>query len=224
MPFVQNVIKSKLSASGDEKKRKRLWKRPTSPKKWKRRVRSKFITNFTFRPFKVRRKTEHQNLSLCSAQRERQEFERILREQQRQITKEQDDKAEKQVEMKVHSQLLRQQIQNREQERIEERKAFFEESDTLTAEQEEHERKIQKVWISSFYIFELVLGRRAKTPRVAQGWHWWKVHFWSCSKAPPSETSDRLIFALFFKFIFALSVFNHSQLYSLFSYTDYFYN
>ena len=47
--------------------------------------------------------------------------------------------------MKIHSQLLRQQIQNREQERIEERKAFFEESDTLTAEQEEHERKIQKV-------------------------------------------------------------------------------
>ena len=47
--------------------------------------------------------------------------------------------------MKVHSQLLRHQIQNREQERIEERKAFFEESDNLTAEQEEHERKIQKV-------------------------------------------------------------------------------
>ena len=108
-------------------------------------MRSKFTTNFTSKQFKVCQKLQLPKLPFYSAQRERQEFERILREQQRQITKENDAKAEKQVEMKVHSQLLRHQIQNREQERIEERKAFFEESDNLTAEQEEHERKIQKV-------------------------------------------------------------------------------
>ena len=49
--------------------------------------------------------------------------------------------------MHQHSHQLRAQIQNRERERIDERKAFFEESDQLTVEQEEHERKIQKVFL-----------------------------------------------------------------------------
>ena len=80
-----------------------------------------------------------------SAQRERQEFERILHEQERKIRHEENAKTEKLVEMKNHSHQLRAQIQNRERERIEERKTFFEESDQLTTEQEEHERKIQKV-------------------------------------------------------------------------------
>jgi len=79
------------------------------------------------------------------AQRERQEFERILHEQERKIRTDQATKQEKLVEMQNHSQQLRAQIQNRERERIDERKVFFEESDLLTIEQEEHERKIQKV-------------------------------------------------------------------------------
>jgi len=79
------------------------------------------------------------------AQRERQEFERILHEQERKIRVDHESKQEKLVEMQSHSHQLRAQIQNRERERIDERKTFFEESDLLTVEQEEHERKIQKV-------------------------------------------------------------------------------
>merc|ERR1711892_1582741 len=79
------------------------------------------------------------------AQRERQEFERILHEQERKIRVDHESKQEKLVEMQSHSHRLRAQIQNRERERIDERKTFFEESDLLTVEQEEHERKIQKV-------------------------------------------------------------------------------
>merc|ERR1711892_1656097 len=79
------------------------------------------------------------------AQRERQEFERILHEQERKIRVDHESKQEKLVEMQSHSHQLRAQIQNRERERIDERKTLFEESDLLTVEQEEHERKIQKV-------------------------------------------------------------------------------
>ena len=84
-------------------------------------------------------------MGVFSAQRERQEFERILHEQERKIRHDENAKTEKLVEMKHHSHQLRAQIQNRERERIEERKTFFEESDQLTTEQEDHERKIQKV-------------------------------------------------------------------------------
>ena len=47
--------------------------------------------------------------------------------------------------MGQHAALLRRQIQERERQRIEDRKQFFAESENLTAEQEEHEKKIQKV-------------------------------------------------------------------------------
>ena len=79
------------------------------------------------------------------AQRERQEFERILREQQRDIEKEKAERLEKGAELGQHAALLRRQIQERERQRIEERKQFFAESENLTSEQEEHEKKIQKV-------------------------------------------------------------------------------
>ena len=79
------------------------------------------------------------------AQRERQEFERILREQQRDIEKEKAERIEKGAELGQHANLLRRQIQERERQRIEDRKQFFAESENLTSEQEEHEKKIQKV-------------------------------------------------------------------------------
>jgi len=79
------------------------------------------------------------------AQRERQEFERILREQQRDIEKEKAERIEKGAELGQHASLLRRQIQERERQRIEDRKQFFAESENLTSEQEDHEKKIQKV-------------------------------------------------------------------------------
>ena len=79
------------------------------------------------------------------AQRERQEFERILREQQRDIEKEKAERIAKGAELGQHANLLRRQIQERERHRIEERKQFFAESENLTSEQEDHEKKIQKV-------------------------------------------------------------------------------
>jgi len=84
------------------------------------------------------------------AQRERQEFERILREQQRDIEKEKAERIEKGAELGQHASLLRRQIQERERQRIEDRKQFFAESENLTSEQEDHEKKIQKV-MSHFY-------------------------------------------------------------------------
>ena len=83
------------------------------------------------------------------AQRERQEFERILREQQREIEKEKLTRLEKGAELDQHAAQLRRQIQERERQRIEDRKQFFAESENLTSEQEEHEKKIQKVSQSS---------------------------------------------------------------------------
>lgn len=82
---------------------------------------------------------------LFLAQRERQEFERILREQQRDIEKEKAERIEKGAELGQHASLLRRQIQERERQRIEDRKQFFAESENLTSEQEDHEKKIQKV-------------------------------------------------------------------------------
>lgn len=79
------------------------------------------------------------------AQRERQEFERILREQQRDIEKEKVERLEKGAELGQHAALLRRQIQERERQRIEDRKQFFAESENLTSEQEDHEKKLQKV-------------------------------------------------------------------------------
>merc|ERR1712226_192080 len=78
------------------------------------------------------------------AQRERQEFERIVREQQRDIEKEKAERIEKGAELGQHASLLRRQIQERERQRIEDRKQFFAESENLTSEQEDHEKKIQK--------------------------------------------------------------------------------
>ena len=88
------------------------------------------------------------------AQRERQEFERILREQQRDIEKEKAERIEKGAELGQHANLLRRQIQERERHRIEERKQFFAESENLTSEQEDHEKKIQKV-MSHYRFFRL---------------------------------------------------------------------
>jgi len=79
------------------------------------------------------------------AQRERQEFQRILGGQEREIVKEKESKEKKLVELDNHARQLRAQIQNREQERIEERRQFYDESDKLAVEQQEQERKIQKV-------------------------------------------------------------------------------
>ena len=69
----------------------------------------------------------------------------MLHEQEREIGKEKLKKEEKHAALNNHSRQLRQQIQARERERMDERRAFFEESEHLTAEHEEHERKLMKV-------------------------------------------------------------------------------
>jgi hypothetical protein len=79
------------------------------------------------------------------AQRERAEFQRVLAAQKGEIEKEKEEKVLKKVALDNHSQQLRKQINAREYNRIEERRGFFEESERLTQEHEEHERKLKMV-------------------------------------------------------------------------------
>ena len=79
------------------------------------------------------------------AQRERHEFERVLREQEREIETEKEQKALKETELSIHAKQLRQQIQERERDRIQERRDFFAQAEEIDAKQAEHSKKLQAV-------------------------------------------------------------------------------
>lgn len=79
------------------------------------------------------------------AHRERAEFERVLQAQEAQILKEENEKKKKHEILDVHSQQLRQQIVNREQQRVDERRAFFKETEEAEKEQLEHQEKLNEV-------------------------------------------------------------------------------
>merc|ERR1719402_514301 len=79
------------------------------------------------------------------AQRERHEFDRVLREQERVTEAEKFEKGKKEADLAVHSSQLRQQIKEREQDRIQERRDFFAQSEEIEANQNEHNRKLQEV-------------------------------------------------------------------------------
>ena len=79
------------------------------------------------------------------AQRERHEFERVLREQEREILLEKDEKTKKEGELGIHAKQLRQQIQERERDRINERRDFFAQAEEMDAKQAEHGKKLQAV-------------------------------------------------------------------------------
>jgi len=108
------------------------------------------------------------------AHRERAEFERVLQAQETKILKEEEEKQKKHQILNVHSQQLRQQIENREQHRIDERRAFFKETEEAEKEQLEHQEKLnevvqkkldelRKVGIDQKYINEVV--RKMNQPK-----------------------------------------------------------
>merc|ERR1712037_213020 len=79
------------------------------------------------------------------AHRERAEFERVLIAQEKQIQKEEEEKKKKSEILNLHSAQLRQQIENREQHRIDERRAFFKETEEAEKEQNEYQQKLNQV-------------------------------------------------------------------------------
>ncbi|CBY09290.1 unnamed protein product [Oikopleura dioica] len=108
------------------------------------------------------------------AHRERAEFERVLQAQETKILKEEEEKQKKHQILNVHSQQLRQQIENREQHRIDERRAFFKETEEAEKEQLGHQEKLnevvqkkldelRKVGIDQKYINEVV--RKMNQPK-----------------------------------------------------------
>jgi len=85
------------------------------------------------------------NFQAVQAKRERNEFQRVLRAQQEQIEKENAEKEKKLAELQVHSSQLRQQIRNKETDRIIERREFFAEAETIESQNREHSKRLQHV-------------------------------------------------------------------------------
>ena len=79
------------------------------------------------------------------AHRERAELELVLHAQEAQIMKEEEEKQKKHQVLQVHSQQLRQQIKEREQNRIDDRRAFFREAIEAEKEQKEYQDKLNEV-------------------------------------------------------------------------------
>merc|ERR1711973_321783 len=75
------------------------------------------------------------NFQAVQAKRERNEFQRVLRAQ----------KEKKLAELQVHSSQLRQQIRNKEADRIIERREFFAEAETIESQNREHSKRLQHV-------------------------------------------------------------------------------
>jgi len=85
------------------------------------------------------------NFQAVQAKRERNEFQRVLRAQQEQIEKENAEKEKKLAELQVHSSQLRQQIRNKENDRIVERREFFAEAETIESQNREHSKRLEHV-------------------------------------------------------------------------------
>ncbi|XP_039251391.1 cilia- and flagella-associated protein 45-like [Styela clava] len=93
------------------------------------------------------------------AQRERMEFERVLREQQRQLEIEKDEEEIKRDARLNHADEVRKQIREKEQARIQDRKSFFEEG--IKMEEEARQRRARLDMVKKKKLNEL---RKAGVP------------------------------------------------------------
>ncbi|RDD41751.1 Cilia- and flagella-associated protein 45 [Trichoplax sp. H2] len=78
------------------------------------------------------------------SQRDRAEFDRVVRAQQEAVQKEQEEVEKKMKQKKVYSDSIRQQIVEKEQEKLNERRSFFGERAKLDAEDEQRKRMIDE--------------------------------------------------------------------------------
>jgi aspartate/tyrosine/aromatic aminotransferase len=85
------------------------------------------------------------NFQAIQAQRERHEFERVLKDQELKCEFEKSKKTLKEKDLKEHANLLRQQIKEREHDRINERKDFFQQAEEFDAKHSEHQKNLQAV-------------------------------------------------------------------------------
>ncbi len=147
----QKILKSKfnvffsaaqdaLRAKRNLEEQERAWRR-----KEKIEAEKKAQIDAEMRAARTHQIKDKLHFQAVQAHRERAEFERVLQAQETKILKEEEEKQKKHQILNVHSQQLRQQIENREQHRIDERRAFFKETEEAEKEQLEHQEKLNEV-------------------------------------------------------------------------------
>ena len=129
-----------LRAKRNQEEQERAWRR-----KEKAEAEKKARIDAEMRAARTSQIKDKLHFQAVQAHRERAEFERVLHAQEAQIMKEEEEKQKKHQVLQVHSQQLRQQIKEREQNRIDDRRAFFREAIEAEKEQKEYQDKLNEV-------------------------------------------------------------------------------
>ncbi|ELT97459.1 hypothetical protein CAPTEDRAFT_170976 [Capitella teleta] len=129
-----------LRAKRDQEQAEREWRRKEAES-----IKQKAVTEAMLQAAREQQRDQKAHFLAVQAQRERGEFEKVLKAQEELISKVQKEEEEKKKASLNYADEVRQQIRDKERDRVSQRNAFFEEGIRLDAEAKMRRQKLEEV-------------------------------------------------------------------------------